>query len=149
MTSVFTRIIDGELPGRFVWRDEQVVAFLSINPITDGHTLVVPRVEVDHWLDLDPDVWAHCSEVSRTVGRAIQHAFDPPRVGQIIAGFEVPHTHVHVLQVHDLGDLSFAKAASDPDPGQMDEAARRIREALHELGHAAAAGDLTTGEPLG
>ncbi len=149
MASVFTRIIDGELPGRFVWRDEQVVAFLSINPITDGHTLVVPRVEIDHWLDLDPDLWTRCSEVVRTVGLAIQRAFDPPRVGQLIEGFEVPHAHIHVLQIHGFGNLSFEHAASDPDPDEMDDAARRIREALHELGHAAAAGDVATGDQPG
>lgn len=135
MASVFTKIIEGELPGRFVWRDDEVVAFLSINPITEGHSLVVPRAEVDHWLDLDPAVWARCAEVSRIVGEGIQRAFDPPRVGQMIAGFEVPHCHIHVLQISDLGDLSFAKAASDPDPAQMDTAAERIRGALRDLGH--------------
>jgi diadenosine tetraphosphate (Ap4A) HIT family hydrolase len=135
MASVFTRIIQGELPARFVWRDDEVVAFLSINPITVGHTLVVPREEVDHWIDLAPAAWARCSEVARVVGLGIQRAFDPPRVGQMIAGFEVPHTHVHVLQVSDLGDLSFANAAGDPDPREMDDAADRIRTALHELGH--------------
>jgi len=135
MASVFTRIIDGELPGRFVWRDEQVVVFLSINPITPGHCLVVPRVEVDHWLDLDPAVWSRCSEVALAVGRAIQHAFDPPRVGQAIAGFEVPHTHIHVLQMHDLSDLNFSKADSDPDATEMDDAAERIRTALRAAGH--------------
>lgn len=135
MASVFTRIIDGELPGRFVWRDETVVAFLSINPITPGHTLVVPRAEVDHWLDLDAPVWQRCSEVTLEVGRAIQRAFDPPRVGQAIAGFEVPHTHIHVLQLNDLSDLSFAKAQADPDPAMMDDAAERIRTALRDAGH--------------
>jgi histidine triad (HIT) family protein len=139
VASVFTRIIDGELPGRFVWSDEVAVAFLSINPITTGHTLVVPRVEVDHWLDLDPDVWLHCAEVSRWVGAGIQRAFDPPRVGQMIAGFEVPHVHVHVLAIHGLGDLSFAKADPSPDPAEMDEAAERIRAALVDLGHGEAA----------
>jgi histidine triad (HIT) family protein len=137
--SVFTRIIDGELPGRFVWSDEVAVAFLSINPITTGHTLVVPRVEVDHWLDLDAATWAHCAEVSRLVGAGIQRAFDPPRVGQMIAGFEVPHVHVHVLAIHGLGDLSFAKADPSPDPAEMDDAAERIRAALVDLGHGEAA----------
>ena len=135
MASVFTRIIEGELPGRFVWRDDQVVAFLSINPITPGHTLVVPRLEIDHWIDLEPDLLAACGEVARIVGAGIQQAFDPPRVGQMIAGFEVPHCHIHVLQIGDLGDLSFANAASDPDPAQMDDAAERIRAALSDLGH--------------
>lgn len=135
MPSVFTRIIEGELPARFVWRDDDVVAFLSINPITVGHTLVVPRAEVDHWIDLDGALWARCSEVARIVGQGIHKAFDPPRVGQMIAGFEVPHTHIHVLQVADLGDLDFANAASDPDGAEMDDAVERIRAALRELGH--------------
>jgi diadenosine tetraphosphate (Ap4A) HIT family hydrolase len=135
MASVFTRIIEGELPGRFVWRDEQVVAFLSINPITPGHSLIVPRVEVDHWLDLDPAVWQRCSEVALEVGKAIQRAFDPPRVGQAIAGFEVPHTHIHVLQLNDLSDLSFEKAQADPDRTMMDDAAERLRTALRDAGH--------------
>ena len=135
MASVFTRIIDGDLPGRFVWRDDEVVAFLSINPISPGHTLVVPRAEVDHWIDLDANVWARCAEVARIVGQAIQRAFDPPRVGQAIAGFEVAHTHVHVLQLRELADLSFANAQADPDPAEMDDAADRIRVALRELGH--------------
>lgn len=135
MPSVFTRIIAGELPAQFVWRDEQVVAFLSINPITPGHTLVVPRLEVDHWTDLDPALWAACGEVARIVGRGLQRAYDPPRVGQMIAGFEVPHTHVHVLALTGLGDLDFAKAASDVDPAELAGHADRIRTALRDLGH--------------
>ena len=149
MPSVFTRIIDGELPGRFVWRDDRAVAFLSINPISPGHTLVVPREEVDHWLDLDPELWQHVSEVARIVGTGIQRAFDPPRVGQAIEGFEVPHAHVHVLQIGKVGDLSPGRAERDPDPAVLDDAARKIREALHELGYAAQAGDPATGEPTG
>lgn len=136
MASVFTRIIDGELPGRFVWRDDTAVAFLSINPITVGHTLVVPRTEVDHWLDLDGETWAHCAEVAHHVGTGIQRAFAPTRVGQIIAGFEVPHMHVHVLGIDTMADMSFDRADPDPDPAVMDDAARRLRTALVELGHA-------------
>ena len=109
MATLFTRIIEGDLPGRFVWRDDTAVAFLTIEPLTPGHTLVVPRVEVDHWLDLDEEVWVHCSMVARTIGLAIQAAFDPPRVATIVAGFEVPHTHLHVLQTSDMADLDFAR----------------------------------------
>ncbi|MEX0705154.1 MAG: HIT family protein [Nitriliruptoraceae bacterium] len=135
MTSVFTRIIDGELSGRFVWSDDVAVAFLTINPVTPGHTLVVPRAEVDHWLDLDADVWEHCSRVVRHVGAAIQEAFDPPRVGQLVAGFEVAHVHVHVLAVASMADLDLSRAESDPDPQVMDDAAARIRTALRRQGH--------------
>jgi diadenosine tetraphosphate (Ap4A) HIT family hydrolase len=135
MASVFTRIIEGELPGRFVWRDDNVVAFLTINPISPGHCLVVPRDEVDHWIDLDPATWLRCNEVALAVGCAIQRAFDPPRVGTVVAGFEVPHTHVHVLQLHDMGGLDFARAQADPDPDEMDRAAEAIRSAMRELGY--------------
>jgi diadenosine tetraphosphate (Ap4A) HIT family hydrolase len=135
MASVFTRIIEGELPGRFVWRDDTVVAFLSIAPLSPGHTLVVPRVEVDHWLDLDPSTWLQVSEVTRTVGQAIHRAFSPPRVGTAIAGFEVPHCHVHVAALRELADLDFTRADTDPDPRDLDDAAERLRVALRELGH--------------
>jgi len=135
MASVFTRIIDGELPGRFVWRDDDVVAFLSIGPLAPGHTLVVPRDEVDHWIDLDPATWQRVSEVTRTIGQALQRAFDPPRVGTAIAGFEVPHCHVHVVPLRELADLDFARVDPDPDPAALDDDAERIRAALRELGH--------------
>lgn len=137
MASVFSKVIGGEWPGRHVWRDERVAAFLSINPLAHGHVLVVPVEEVDHWLDLDPVLWQHLNEVVRVVGTAVQRAFDPPRVGTIIAGFEVPHVHVHVFPAHDLGAFDFRNAASDPDPSAMDEAAAAIRTALTGLGHAA------------
>ncbi len=136
MASVFSRIIEGELPARFVWRDDTVVAFLSIAPLSPGHTLVVPRVEVDHWLDLAPATWLRVSEVTRIVGQAIQRAFDPPRVGTAIAGFEVPHCHVHVAALRELADLDFARVDTDPDPRDLDDAAERLRAALRELGHA-------------
>lgn len=134
MGSVFTRIIEGELPGRFVWSDERCVAFLSINPIRVGHTLVVPRQEVDHWLDLDLDLAAHLAAVSRSIGKAIQRGFNPSRVGLVIAGLEVPHVHLHLLQVDDLQDLNFENAVQDPSPAELDEAAETIRRALEELG---------------
>lgn len=136
MATIFTRIIDGELPGRFVWRDEQAVAFLSINPITTGHVLVVPIAEVDHWLDVDPELAKHLMQVAQCVGHAQMQAFSPTRVGLIIAGLEVPHTHLHVLPIDSEGDLSFAKADRDPDPAVLDDAATRLRAALSDLGHA-------------
>ena len=110
MTTLFTRIIDGELPGRFVHTDERCVAFLTIAPLQPGHTLVVPRDEVDHWIDLDPDVTAHLMRVAQRIGLAQQRAFSPARVGLIIAGMEVPHTHLHVVPIRTEADLDFAHA---------------------------------------
>lgn len=130
MASIFTRIIEGELPGRFVWRDDVCVAFLSINPLRPGHVLVVPRAEVEHWVDLDPETWAHLTEVSRTIGAALQTAYNPAKVGLMLAGLEVPHVHVHLVPIDGVHDLDFANADPDPDPAELDAAADTIRAAL-------------------
>ena len=134
MASIFTKIIKGELPGRFVWRDDRAVAFLTIQPLKPGHTLVVPIDEVDHWLDLDPELARHLLDVSQQVGKAIDRAFEPEKVGLIIAGLEVSHVHLHVTPIHALQDLNFANADWNPDPADLDAAAEKIRGALRELG---------------
>ncbi len=139
MATIFTRIIEGDLPARFVWKDEQCVAFLSINPIRSGHVLVVPREEVDHWLDLDEDSTTHLMNVSRHIGRAIQKGFEPTRVGLIVAGLDVPHLHIHVLPIDGIEDLNFENAEGDPDPAELDRAAGIIRQELEELGFEEAA----------
>jgi len=136
MTTVFTRIIEGELPGTFVWRDERCVAFLSINPLAHGHTLVVPIEEVDHWVDASPDLVAHLFEVTRVIGVAQRDAFQCDRVGVIIAGYEVPHTHVHVIPTHSMSQLSFANAAASVDRDELLAAATAIRDALRASGRA-------------
>ncbi len=134
MPTIFTRIIEGELPGRFVWRDDVCVAFLSIAPLRPGHTLVVPRAEVDHWIDLDPDVNAQLMRVAQQIGTAQQRAFAPGRIGLIIAGLEVPHTHLHVVPIDGMADLDFANADPDPDAGALDDAATALRAALRADG---------------
>ena len=123
------------MPARFVWKDELCVAFLSINPIRSGHVLVVPREEVDHWLDLDDDMSAHLMNVSRSIGRAIQNGFQPTRVGFMIAGLDVPHLHLHLLPIDGIEDLNFENAAQDPEPAELDRAADTIRHELKELGY--------------
>ena len=133
MPTLFTRIIDGELPGTFVWRDDVCVAFLSIAPLRPGHTLVVPRAEVDHWIDLDPDVNAHLVRVAQQIATAQQRAFDPVRIGLIIAGLEVPHAHVHVIPINGMEDLDFANA-HPTTPEDLAGTATRIRYALRDAG---------------
>ena len=135
MPSIFTRIIQGELPGRFVWRDERAVAFLTIAPLQEGHTLVVPIEEVDHWIDLEPELMAHLSEVSHKVAKAAQQAFDPVKVGLMIAGLEVPHVHLHVVPIRHLHDLDFSRADSNVPAEKMDAAAAKLRAALRDHGH--------------
>jgi len=130
MATLFTKIIEGEIPGRFVWRDDRAVAFLTIAPIAHGHTLVVPIEEVDHWVDLEPDLAAHLMEVSRRVGQAQMRAFSPRRIGLIVAGLEVPHCHLHVIPIDSEADLSFARADHSPDPARLDAAAEALRAEL-------------------
>ncbi len=134
--SVFTRIISGEFPGRFVWRDPDVVAFLTIAPLRPGHTLVVPVRQVDHWTDVDEQLWLRLSSVQHAVGRALMDAFSPVRVGSIIAGLEVPHCHVHLVPIRTEADLDFGRAEHSPDPARLDDDAERIRASLRTMGHA-------------
>ena len=134
MPTLFTRIIDGEIPGHFVWTDEHCVAFLSINPVTAGHALVVPRLEVDHWTDLDPELAGHLFGVAQKVGRAQQRAFSAPRIGLEIAGFEVPHCHLHVLPTRGEEDLHLSRSARSVEHDDLVANAAHIRNALGELG---------------
>ncbi len=129
MTSIFSRIIAGELPGRRVYEDDHCVALLTIQPIRPGHTLVVPRDEIDHWLDLPPALAAHLMTVSQRVGRAVQRVSGSARVGLVIAGLEVAHTHLHVIPIDDMSDLDFARA-TDGDPHELDVVAEGLRSAL-------------------
>lgn len=130
MSTVFTKIINGELPGRFVYRDDKVVAFLTIEPIAPGHTLVAPVEEVDKWTDASPELWAHLNEVAQKVGQAVVSAFDAPRAGYLIAGFEVPHTHIHIFPAHDMSGYNLQSVNRNPSAESMDEAAAKLREAL-------------------
>jgi len=136
MPTLFTKIINGELPGRFLWKDDRCVVFLSIQPLSPGHALVVPRAEVDHWLDLDGDLAAHLMQVAHHVGKGLQQAFNPVKVGLIIAGLEVPHVHLHLVPIRTLQDLNFANQDMNAKPEDLDRAAEQARSALRELGYA-------------
>jgi histidine triad (HIT) family protein len=134
MATLFTRIIDGEIPGRFVWKDERCVAFLTIEPLSPGHVLVVPREPVDHWLDLPPDLNAHLFEVARRIGQGVQQTFQPTKVGLMVAGLEVNHVHLHLVPIRSLGDLNFANADKNAEAAALDEAAEALRTTLRDMG---------------
>jgi diadenosine tetraphosphate (Ap4A) HIT family hydrolase len=133
MATVFTKIINGEIPGRFVYQDDDIVAFLTIAPMTQGHTLVVPRAEIDQWQDVEPAVFGRIMEVSQLIGKAVCKAFDVERAGVIIAGLEVPHLHVHVFPARNLSDFGFANVDQNPSQESLDEAQAKIKAALAEL----------------
>jgi diadenosine tetraphosphate (Ap4A) HIT family hydrolase len=133
MATLFTKIINGELPGRFVYEDDDIVAFLTIQPMTQGHTLVVPRAEIDQWQEVDEPVFARVMAVAQLIGKAVCRAFSADRAGVIIAGLEIPHLHVHVFPARDLSDFGFANVDNNPSQESLDEAQTKIKEALAQL----------------
>lgn len=129
MPTLFTRIIDGDIPGTFVWRDDEVVAFLSINPLSDGHTLVVPRQEIDHWVDCPDALRDRLFAVAQTIARAIEQAWRPTKVALMAVGLEVPHLHLHVVPIWEMADIDFSRAGT-ASREELEEAAGKIRAHL-------------------
>lgn len=130
MSTIFTKIIAGDLPGHFVCRDDKAVTFLSINPIRPGHALVVPVEEVSHWVDLDEETITHLMKMAHRVARAQMKVFNPERVGMMIAGFEVPHTHLHLVPIDSESQLSFAHAAKTVNQNELQKIAGDLAKAL-------------------
>jgi len=133
MASLFTRIIRGEIPGHFVYKDEICVAFLTINPIATGHTLVVPIEEIDEWVDLSAATSSHLMFVAKRIGLAQKQLYGCSRVGMIIAGFEIPHCHLHVIPANTMADLSFEHAAAYVDPERLSEQAEQLASVLKTI----------------
>jgi histidine triad (HIT) family protein len=135
MSSVFTKIINGSLPGHFLWRDNTCVSFLSINPISQGHALIVPEMEIDHWLDLPPEVNKHLIEIGQIIGQAQMDVYKPLRIGMVIAGLEVPHTHLHIIPMDGMQDLDFSNASMSADNNELSDNATQLKNAIKSRGH--------------
>ncbi len=129
MPSVFTRIINKELPGVFVYEDDICVAFLSIGPLTAGHVLVVPREEIADWIELDRATMQHLTAIAQDIGIALQSVYRPEKVGLMIAGLEVPHVHLHVIPINGVNDMDFANAGT-ATAEELEAEAIKIRAAL-------------------
>jgi histidine triad (HIT) family protein len=130
MPTVFTRILAGDIPGTFVYRDELCACFLTINPITDGHVLLCPTAEIDRWTDLPATLSDHLFSRAHQISQCLQDAFDCERVGLVIAGFEVPHCHIHLIPTQTMNDLSFANAAESVARERLEQNASKIRAAM-------------------
>jgi histidine triad (HIT) family protein len=138
MASVFSLIMAGKIPGNFVWQDEKAIAILTIQPIRAGHVLVIPREEVDQWSDLSLELSAHLMVVSHKIAKALKLAFPAQRVGMMIAGLEVPHTHIHLVPMDSMDDLSFS-FAKNAAAQELQTAAETIRAVLLRQGNKEAA----------
>ncbi|WP_416139585.1 HIT family protein [Halomonas sp. HK25] len=129
MASIFTRIMQGEIPGHFVHEDDQCVVIMTIQPMKPGHVLVIPREEVDHWDDLPEPLYAHLMSVSRRVAKAIKRAFPCQRVGMLLVGLEVPHVHIHLTPLDEMSDIQFLDLPM-AEPADLAAAAEKLRAAL-------------------
>jgi len=138
MVTIFSKIIEGEIPGIFVWRDDHCVAFMSINPLRPGHVLVVPREEIDHWIDCPSALRDHLMEVAQSIGSALHETHRSEKVGMMIAGLEVPHLHIHLVPIDGVRDLDFANAAQSVEREELEAEAGAIRERLTAMGAAGA-----------
>jgi histidine triad (HIT) family protein len=129
VTSVFSKIIDRELPGHFVFEDDQAVAIMTIAPVMPGHVLVIPKEEVDHWDDVPESLMTHLMAVSRKLAKAMKEVYQCQRVSMQIIGIEVPHTHLHLIPINEIADADFAKAAM-AEADQLAAEAEKIRQAM-------------------
>lgn len=128
MASIFTRIINREIPGYIVAEDEQCIAFLDINPLVMGHTLVVPKKEVDYIYDLDDHTLTALNLFARKVAVAIEKSVSCKRIGVAVIGLEVPHTHIHLVPMNRTDDLNFTRDKLSPSKDELAAMADRIRK---------------------
>lgn len=130
MNSIFSKIIRGEIPSHRVLETDRHVAFLDIRPVAQGHTLVVPKQEIDYLFDLDDELLAETMRVAKRVAKALDRAFSPIRTGVIVEGLEVPHAHVHLIPIHRHGQPFSLSAGRPAEPGELEAVAHAIRDCL-------------------
>jgi len=132
MASIFTKIIRGEIPSYKVAEDEHFYAFLDINPLSKGHTLVVPKLEVDYIFDLDDEYLGMLHVFSKKVSRAIENTIACKRVGVVVYGLDVPHAHIHLIPLIEGGEINFSREKVKLAPEEMAEIANNILTAFSE-----------------
>ncbi|MEM2126490.1 MAG: HIT family protein [Candidatus Methanosuratincola sp.] len=133
MPSVFTQIVEGKLPAYKVAETEDYLAFLDIRPLTRGHTLAIPKKEVDYLLDLEESLYAGLWFFAREVARAIHAAIPCERVAFAVVGLEVPHAHIHIVPIRSMSDLNFQNPRVELTPEEFQSTAEAIRAKLREL----------------
>lgn len=130
MASIFTKIINGEIPSYKIYEDDKYFAFLDIRPMAKGHTLLIPKVEIDYIFDLDEDTLSDYLPVAKKIAKAIESIVTCERVGIAVVGLEVPHAHVHLIPINSVQDLRFDKAPVKMSNDEMIQLATSIRSAL-------------------
>ena len=129
MATLFTRIIQGEIPAHKILENDKYLAFLDLRPVNPGHTLVIPKQEVDYIFDMEDDLLEGLMVFAKKVAKGIKKAFPCKKVGVMVAGIEVPHAHVHLIPINSVGDLNFARAQA-ATPEALAATAAKIRANL-------------------
>jgi histidine triad (HIT) family protein len=130
MATIFTRIIQGEIPCYKIAEDPEYFAFLDINPLAEGHTLVIPKKEVDYLFDLDDKLLAGMMAFAKRIARGIGRVVPCKRVGVAVLGLEVPHAHIHLIPINELGDINFGRPKLKFTPEEFKKTAEKIKAAL-------------------
>ena len=130
MASIFTRIVQGEIPCYKIAEDENYFAFLDINPLAKGHTLIIPKQETDYYFDLGDEILGGMQVFAKKVARAIDEVMDCKRVGVVVLGLEVPHAHIHLIPINSLYDIEFSRPKLKLSPTEFEDIAQKIRSAL-------------------
>jgi histidine triad (HIT) family protein len=130
MASVFTKIIRGEIPSYCVYEDEDIFSFLDINPVSRGHSLVIPKIEVDYLFDLEDSMLQKLFLTSKRIAKAIESSVDCQRVSLAVVGLEVPHAHIHLIPINEMRDFSFSNPKLSFSAEEFEKIASKIREAL-------------------
>ncbi len=129
MASIFSKIVAGEIPCHKVAESDNFLAFLDIMPLVKGHTLVIPKKEVDYIFDMDADELGELMKFAQTVARKMDKVFDCERIGVAVIGLEVPHTHIHLVPINGVSDIDFSRPKLKLESEEMVQIARSIREA--------------------
>ena len=132
MSTIFSKIISGEIPAHKVAETSEYLAFLDINPLREGHVLVIPKIDVDYIFDLDDDVYAGLMIFAKIIAKAIKKAIPCTKVGVTVIGLEVPHAHVHLIPIDGIADMDFSQPKLKPTEKELSEVALRILEALKD-----------------
>ncbi len=137
MPSIFTKIASREIPGHFVWEDDLCFSIMTIQPIREGHLMVIPKLEVNHWDDVPPDTAAHLMVVAQKIAKAIKGIIPCKRIGVSVVGLEVPHTHIHLIPIDNMGDMDFS-LASEMSAKKLAATAKKIKTSLQARGYSEA-----------
>lgn len=130
MASIFTKIINREIPANIVAENDDFISFLDINPLVEGHCLVVPKIEEDYIFDLDDEVLVALNLFAKKVAKGVEKAIACERIGLTVIGLEVPHTHIHLIPINSMDDMNFSRMKLKPTPEELEETAKRIKAAI-------------------